>query len=300
MKLQRFISFLLPICFIVGCQSENAKELKTSETKNGPQATRKQNLNVSILLDLSDRIDTKKNANPSMQYYQRDLGYIGSISKGFEQYLRNKTLRLLNDQIQVYFEPEPLNPQINKLAGQLKFSITKDNGKAEEITKISKDYALASEQIYKLALHDGKYDGADIWGFFKNKVKDYCIKSDHRNILFILTDGYMFHKDSKFMSEGRSSYLVPELIRSFKLNTPGYGKIILQKNYGFIPATTELNNLEVFVLGINPERGNPFEGDVIDSYWRKWFEEMSIKKYVLKRADLPANLDLIIKKYINQ
>ena len=32
------------------------------------------NLNISVLLDLSDRIDTIKYSNPSMEFYQRDLG----------------------------------------------------------------------------------------------------------------------------------------------------------------------------------------------------------------------------------
>ena len=39
------------------------------------------NLNISVLLDLSDRIDTIKYSNPSMEFYQRDLGYLKSVAK---------------------------------------------------------------------------------------------------------------------------------------------------------------------------------------------------------------------------
>ena len=34
----------------------------------------------------------------------------------------------------------------------------------------------------------------------------------------------------------------------------------MEKNeYGFVKANDNLSNLEVVVLGINPEKGNPFE-----------------------------------------
>ena len=46
----------------------------TNETEN-------KNYNISILIDLSDRIDTIKHSNPTMEYYNRDLGYIKSVSE---------------------------------------------------------------------------------------------------------------------------------------------------------------------------------------------------------------------------
>ena len=140
--------------------------------------------------------------------------------------------------------------------------------------------------------------GSDIWGFFKNKVKDYCIKDKHRNVLFILTDGYMFHKDSKFSEVNKTSYLTPELLKSMKLNTSDFKNKIEDKGFGFIKANDDLNNLEVIILGINPEKGNPFEADVIKTYWQNWLNEMNVQKYQVKDADLPSNLEPIIKNII--
>jgi hypothetical protein len=45
-----------------------------------------QNLNISFLLDLSDRIDPKKNPD----FYQRDLGYIKSIETAFVNHVKGK------------------------------------------------------------------------------------------------------------------------------------------------------------------------------------------------------------------
>lgn len=283
----------------IGCYQES-HESGASHIHIQPISTKKDNLNISILLDLSDRIDPVKHANPGMEFYKRDLGYIEAISKGFENHLRSKPIIQDNDHIQVYFEPEPLNPEINNLAKKLKLSFTKDNTTKASILEVSRQYNLASTEIYKLAMKDSKYVGSDIWGFFKNKVSNYCIRHKHRNILFILTDGYMYHRDSKFIEGSRSSYLTSEYLKKLKLNTSKYKEVMKQNDYGYVKANDNLSDLEVIVLGINPVKGNPFEGDVINEYWVKWLQEMKIKGPVMKPipADLPSNLDALIQKYI--
>ena len=60
------------------------------------------NLNISVLLDLSDRIDTIKYSNPSMEFYQRDLGYLKSVAKTFTSSMLTKRVMQLNDKIQLY------------------------------------------------------------------------------------------------------------------------------------------------------------------------------------------------------
>lgn len=289
------LSFLMINCSDNG-KTETGKEgtVTTTEAKN----TKKENLNISIFLDLSDRISPEKYPNPSMEYYQRDLGYIETISKSFENYLKGKPIRQTNDQIQIYFEPEPLNFKINSLSKNLKLSFDKNNTSKESLSKISPIYKSNSEKIYNLAIADKNFIGSDIWKFFKNKVKDYCIKDNHRNILIILTDGYMYHKDSKFTEGNKSSFLTPEYIREKKLNTSNYKELFAKNKLGFIPATQNLENLEVLVLGINPDKKNPYEEDVIYLYWEDWLKNMGVKKFYIKDADLPTNLNPVIEKII--
>lgn len=285
--------FYLIIASVFFIQCGKPKE-KTSENSTPPNNSAK-NLNVSILIDLSDRIDPEKNPNPTMEYFQRDTEYIKSIEKGFLDHIKSKKVIQLNDQMQVFFNPEPLDPKMNEFTKELKVSFDKNTTK-ENISLVEKKYSQLPLAIYQSAIKDKKYVGSDIWEFFKNKVNDYCIKDNHRNILYILTDGYMYHKDSRFSEGKKTSYLTPELIKSLSLNMSGFKSAIKDKNLGFVKANENLEDLEVIVLGINPVKGNPFEADVIKEYWENWFKEMKIKKYQIKSADLPSNLEPVILK----
>ncbi|BEV05265.1 hypothetical protein [Chryseobacterium gambrini] len=282
--------------FFLQCGKSKEPALKNPVSTNS--SSNSKNLNVSILIDLSDRIDPEKNANPTMEYFQRDTEYIKAIDKGFLDHIKSKKVIQLDDQMQVFFNPEPSDPQMNDFTKQLKVSFDKNTTK-ENIALVDKNYSELPLKIYQSAIEDKKYVGSDIWEFFKNKVKDYCIKDNHRNILFILTDGYIYHKDSKFSEGRKTSYLTPELIKSLKLNSSDFKSKMEENGLGFIKANNDLENLEVIVLGINPTKGNPFEGDVIKEYWENWFKEMKIKNYQIKSADLPSNLEPIILKAIS-
>lgn len=285
---------ILTLLFVQCGKKETTVE---SGKTNSDSISNNKNLNVTILIDLSDRIDPEKYPNPSMEYYQRDLEYIKAIKTGFIDHIKSKKVMQLADQMQIFFNPEPSDHAINDFSKQLKVSFNKNTSK-ENINLVDEKYSSLPAKIYQSAIQDKKYVGSDIWGFFKNKVKDYCIKDKNRNVLFILTDGYMFHKDSKFTENGKTSYLIPELVKSLKLNTSDFKTKIDDKALGFIKANDNLNNLEVIVIGINPEKGNPFEADVIKTYWENWLKEMDVKKYQIKDADLPSNLEPLIRNTI--
>lgn len=271
---------------------------KTEEGTKNPVVVDSNNINVSILIDLSDRIDPETNPNPTMEYFQRDTEYIKAIEKGFLNHIKSKKIITYEDQMQVFFNPEPLDPKMNELTKELKVSFDK-NTPRNYFDQVDKKYSELPTTIYQSAIKDGNYVGSDIWEFFKNKVKDYCIKNDHRNILFILTDGYMYHENTKFSEGSKTSYLTGKLINANHLTTSNFKEVIEKNKFGFVKANDNLSNLEVIVLGINPEKGNPFEEAVIKEYWENWFKEMKIKNYQIKSADLPSNLEPIILKAIS-
>jgi hypothetical protein len=276
------------------CKQDSNKEEKEVLTK--PPLT--ENYNISILLDLSDRISLEKNPNPTMQYYQRDLGYIKSISEAFTQHLKSKRIRQIDDKMQLFFNPEPLNSEINTIAKNLRITIDKNNASKDLLNSINTNYASQTSKIYESAIKDNNYVGSDIWSFFDNKVKDQCIENKYRNILVILTDGYMFYENTVIKEGNRTSYITPELIRKNGLNTKDWGKKLHGEDFGFIKASEDLSNLEVLVIGINPSKNNPYEEKVIRTYWSKWFTEMKVKHFEIKNADLPSNMDAIIKDFI--
>jgi hypothetical protein len=286
------ISLLLVALF--SCKQEPDKVNDTITSKNPAS----ENYNISILLDLSDRISTEKNPNPTMEYYQRDIGYIKSVSEAFTQHLKSKRIRQIDDKMQLFFNPEPKDPDINSISQKLKISIDKNNASKGLLNSINTEYTSQTSKIYESAIKDNNFVGSDIWSFFDTKVKDQCIENDYRNILVILTDGYMFYDNTIMKEENRTSYITAEWIRKNGLNTKDWEKKIQDQDFGFIKTGNDLADLEVLVLGINPNRNNPYEEKVIKAYWTKWFTEMKIKHFEIKNADLPSNTDKIIKDFI--
>lgn len=291
------IATLLILISILSCKKESDKE-KNEEKETSTKSPVSENYNISILLDLSDRISLKKNPNPTMEYYQRDLGYIKSISEAFTQHLKSKRIRQIDDKMQLFFNPEPLDPEINTIAKNLRISIDKNNASKDLLNSINKDYASQTSKIYESAIKDNKYTGSDIWSFFDSKLKDQCIENKYRNILIIMTDGYMFYENTIMKEDNRTTYITPELIRKNGLNTKDWDKKFHDQDFGFIKVNNVPSNLEVLVIGINPNHNNPYEEKVIKAYWTKWFTEMKISHFEIKNADLPSNMEKIIKDFI--
>ena len=289
---------LIAMSFLVISTFSCKKESDKDETEVAVKNTVSEDYNISLLLDLSDRISLEKNPNPTMEYYQRDLGYIKSVSEAFTQHLKSKRIRQINDKMQLFFNPEPLDPAINTIAQNLRITIDKNNASKELLNSINSNYASQTSKIYESAIKDNKYVGSDIWSFFDSKVTDQCIENKYRNILIVLTDGYMFYESTVMKEGNRTTYITPELIRKNGLNTKDWDKKFNDQDFGFIKTNDDLSNLEVLVLGINPDKKNPYEEKVIRAYWTKWFTEMKISHFEIKNADLPSNMEKIIKDFI--
>lgn len=307
----KLILILIASIIVIQCKSESSSDIEkepipkvqktVSSCSNYLLKNKKNNWNISILLDLSDRISEDKHPNPTMEYFQRDLGYIQTISKSFIDHIKTKKLVLMNDNMQVYFEPEPADASINEKAKQLQISFDK-NLTEKQITEVQKKYTTIPSEIYSVAQKNNNYLGSDTWNFFKDKVKRYCIKECNRNILVILTDGYMFHVDSKLKENNLTSYITPKTLRNFGLYKSNWMSLMKEKNFGFIPASSGLEDLEVLVLGVvnHDKKRNQYGFYVLEKYWQNWFESMGIKKYEIYGAELPANMENTIKKFLNE
>lgn len=190
------------------------------------------------------------------------------------------------------------------MSNRLKFHVKRNNASLELFDKINKEYTSSALSIYNQALKDDEYVGSDTWGFFRNKVKDYCVEEGYRNILVILTDGYVYYKNNLLTEGNFSTYITPQTIRSKKLNQSNWKEIIETKKHGFIPLDLDLSNLEVLVLGINPVKNgnNKYDYDVLEKYWSDWLYGMGVKKenFAFKTAVLPSNMDNIINSFISK
>lgn len=298
------IIFLIISIFLLGCCAKDKDETDKDETIEDIQLPSPSdrieavhNLNVSFLLDLSDRIDPKKYPNSTMEYYQRDVENIKSVSNAFLSYIRHKKVVLLNDQIQVYFNPEPSNAEINQMSSSLKVQLD-SNITRNRINEVENLYDSIPIKFYELAIEDNEFVGSDIWRFFKDKVNNYAIKDDYRNILVILTDGYIYHQNTRLEEDNQLSYITPQKVRQLNLVNSDWENQMEDKKIGFIPANQSLEDLEVLVIGLNPSDINPYEKDVLIKFWSDWLMAMGVKKFKLLDSDLPSNQKSIIEKFI--
>lgn len=253
------------------------------------------NLNISILLDLSDRIEKDKIKG-------KDSAYLSILSKSFIDHVKKKKMILLEDRIQLFFNPAPSSSDINSIAQKLKIVFNKASSKLH-IEKALSNYASYPSKLYDLAMIDakssGNFPGSDIWRFFQDNVKDYSIDKCHRNILVILTDGYMYHEETIMTDKNRTSYLTPKSLEKLHLNHNSWTKQMEEENLGFIPATTGLQDLEILVLGIDSQnKKHPYAKNIIKAYWSKWFTEMGIKKYKIKNVDVPTSIEKVISDFL--
>lgn len=302
MKFTNIIVSIFLIIFLFSCKSDNKSEKNSKQRDNETQlrhANSNENLNISLLLDLSDRISPELHPNPTMQIYERDINYIKSVSDAFIDHLSSKKIRQMNDKIQLYFEPEPLNQNINEISSQLKFEITRQNASLDKLEKIKQMYSSIPKEIYSLAIKDDNYVGSDTWSFIKEKVDDYCVDDGYRNILVILSDGYIYHEDGKIKENNMSTYITSKYFVQQGLKGSNWNDKYTNQEFGLIPAHSDLSNLEILVLGINPNTAdNPYELDIIKKFWADWFDKMKVGRYEIKTADLPSNLDNIIQNFI--
>ncbi|SMC35332.1 hypothetical protein [Cellulophaga tyrosinoxydans] len=294
----QFLTALMLLSFVITSCKDEPKAEELIHEHDFPKVSAIDNLNISILLDLSDRINPEKYPAPAMEYYMRDVGYLKSIAVNFESHIMNKKMIKIDDKIQVFIDPEPSDKNLNEKLNKLKIYFNKDVVTKKGILETCKKYDSITTLIYEAAIKDDHYVGSDTWRFFKNKVDDYCVENGYRNILVVLTDGYIYHKDALIREGNRTTHLTPQDIKSFGFNKSGWKKKFDQQDYGFVTANENLSNLEVLVLGINPDDKNPYEEDVIRAYWSKWLVEMKVKKFEIKQADMPSNMEKVIRDFI--
>ena len=296
------LSFFLLLSIIISSCNSNDKKANNKEENSAVKKFGKQ-LNISILWDLSDRI------NPAIHKEQpsnseRDI----SIIKYFADYLKGdmdkKGAFMAKGKLKIFFSPNPSDPNINSLSSKLDVDLSSKDVKAKKeiYDNISSTFEQTAKQITDITIKTSKWDGSDIYRFFKNDVKDYCISRDtsYRNILVILTDGYIYHPQSKGRVGNKTEYILPELLSSLGLrNNPNFKSVIQTKNCGLISTRNDLNNLEILVLEVNSEPNHKDDEDVIKLYLKNWFNEMKAKPFEIYNTDLPENTKKRIADFLS-
>lgn len=309
------VRLLIPLSFLGSCMSaSDSKEEKQAVEQtvvNASNATDRQ-LNINILWDLSDRIDPLTNP-ASPEHSERDIEVIKTITSFFRKDMQKRGAYKAKGKIKVFFSPTPENARINAIAANLSCDLSSYNGdgatrkKKEVYDSIEERFSKNANEIYQTTISNNKgkkeWDGSDIWRFFKNDITDYCIdpSGDYRNMLILLTDGYIFHKDSKDKHGNRAAYVLPETLKPFR-NNPNWQNTFTNGDYGLISTRKDLQNLEVLVLEITPSKQYKNDEDILKMYLGKWFEEMGVQKpnYACYNTDLPEHTRKKIENFLNR
>lgn len=304
MKIRRLLILSTCIICFFGCKNNTAKETNTTQAvKTSTKNKIEKQLNITILLDLSDRIEPSKYPN-SPEHFERDIEVVNYFTEIFKKDIKKRGTFSAKGKIKVIFSPKPNDNEINTIASNLSIDLSKiNNGEKKKIyANISEIFKENLSKIYSKTIETKKYPGSDIWRFFKNDVVDYCIDSNekYRNILVLITDGYLFHKNSIDKNKNRTASLLPKNISSNGLRNSNWKEKFKRNDFGYITTRTDLNNLDVLVLEINPSEKFKNDEDVIKEYLSKWFSEMNVNSFKLYNSDLPQYTKLKIDKFINQ
>ncbi|SKC06616.1 hypothetical protein SAMN05660477_02767 [Soonwooa buanensis] len=294
--------FSLLICALLLIQCGKKEETATQKNDDKNVNNTEKQLNITFLLDLSDRIEPTKYPE-APEHFERDQAIVKDFVDYFKNDMEKRGGYKAKGKMKVIFSPQPSDQNINKIASEINIDLSKmkPQEKKNVFTTIDQKFSGNLAEIYKLTLSQKNYIGSDVWRFFKNDVIDYAISDnpDYRNILVIITDGYLYHKDSKSNDKNRTTYLTPESITQNGFRTNNWKQKFDAGDYGFITSTKDLQNLEILVLEVNPEKNSLKDEDIVKAYLSKWFDEMGVKKYEIYNSDLPVNTKSRIEKFLN-
>jgi hypothetical protein len=294
-----------PLLFSCGSKSpNNITGNTTASLPGGPVTPNSKQLNLTILLDLSDRIDPQQNpAQPA--HYQRDSSLISYFTNYFIEQMKAKGTYMSKGKMRIIFYPTPKDPGINETAQKLNIDLTQMDVKGKKNVYETLPTTVASNisSVYNTVITQASWPGSDICRFFKRDVDYMAIEKDsnYRNLLVIFTDGYLYHPDSKEQKRNRYSYLLPQLLDQYKLrNDNDWSDKIDKLDFGLINDRADLDRLEVLVLEVNASEKHKNDEDIIRKVLGKWLSEMKVKKWEIFNSDLPSNtehkIDIFLKK----
>ncbi len=246
-------------------------------------------LNISIYLDLSDRL--LKGGTPDTK--TRDLAIVDILSDDFASATKGTGLELLSSEnkMKVLFYPAPESEQINALADSLRIDmgtlLPKD--KKTTIKELKQKFHDNLSEIYDLTLEAQNWIGCDIWGFFSDpmKIDVQCIEEGARNIVIILTDGFIYH-DNNVSKDGKDGYTYVSM------------KTIADPESYLIADRSDLKDVEVLVLEVAPESLNlkTDQKQKLRSVLENWFKEMGVTKIQIAETDTKANTQTLIERFL--
>ncbi len=285
MSLKSYLLVIFALSILSSCNNSPSRD------KSGDVSIEDvKQLNITILLDLSDRLVQELQPDQS----SRDIEIVTTIVGIFKEDMKNKGAFGSRGKIRVLLSPYPNNQNISQLSQNLNIDLTQTNTPAEKkyvFDNIDSIFSSSLSQIYDMTLETHDWLGSDIWRFFKYDIAELCIEpKPYQNILIIITDGYIYHRQSIERVANRTSYIYPKFFsdEGFRGNHD-WEKKFIDGDYGLISFDSDLSELDVLIVEINPSKKNLNDEDYIRLYIKTWLNEMKVNSLTIFNTDLPVN-----------
>lgn len=323
------IGFILVGMVATGCGKPVEKAPKTIE-----------HFNMLVVPDLSSRIDDPK---PLGDLKVIDLildripGKDGFVCAGrrsigqkdaYSLSLMNKSLYAKYD-----FPEDGVGVDLMGFENQIELSDylywgTKDGSSL--VAKID-EMKLQTEAIYAKALKNDKNRGTDIHAYLNGLTSidlkmpgepksTKCTKHEYRNVIFLITDGYLEKGDNQDKHSKMSVSLTEKMVNKFRDeftkngNGRGVEEFFTDEGYGIKPLQNKLlEHTEIIVLEMNDrsadQAGNTPElsdEKILKLFWNNWFKTSGVKAWRLEskvgsKGELNKIIDgVMVKKYNNK
>lgn len=248
--------------------------------------------NISIFLDLSDRVE-KLVAGGQMQK-DNDIAIVSYFTKVFYKRVKDQKVVNSKDRMKVFFHPQPDDLAVAEISKHLIIDMSDNDQvglKKKKVRDLDSTWSSDLKKIYDMTIAQAEaskaknkvkdpYPGCDIWGFFKDEVDFQCIKDGYRNILVILTDGFIFHKDNMIKNGNSYSYIL---------------KDNLKNGTNLIVSRDGLHQLEVLILEVKPE---PKDYDLMKDILTDWLIGMGVEHSTVYKSTLFTDVEPVIDAFL--
>lgn len=289
MKNKAIIFLIILIVVVIGsffiirsCPGTDVNGGEDSLIANTPKP-----VNLSIYLDLSDRI--KPDGSAALSQKEKDMAIVEYLTNYVKDKAVKEKILPCKDRIKVFFYPAPSDSKIAMLSEKLELDLgtTAMAAKKKTLIEFGDEFKSSMEQIYTSTINTSNWQGSDIWGFFNKPIDNYCVKDGYRNILVVLTDGYIFYAPDKRQEGNASNYILNQTLSNTQ------SKLLVGRE-----GLPKLDNLEVLMLELNPDPLSyqpKMEQVIMD-----WLKEMGVEKCYVGETDVPSNTKMIIENFLNE
>lgn len=267
------VAFIVPLLF---CTCNDSQNPKKQEDNAQTVTQKKQFQNITVLLDLSDRI-----AKPNQ--IDRDKELISVLFNLFEERQKMFGFIASRDKFSIAIASQKDNDlNLFKHKDALVIDMSAKGMNKPKFDKAKVELLQSINSIYEDAVGK-KTTGADIWTFFRDFAKNY-IKSSTEKIKFsnkfiIISDGYLVFDNDIAAQRSKRTFMSLSDVKSLR-NKSDWEQQFENKKFRLKAHENQnFENLQVLMLEIKPEQPeiNTNEFKIIEKYWTSWFEDMGIE-----------------------